>query len=170
MKPAVWGTHVWYSIHFIALEYPIAPSETQKQVYFDFYRNLARVLPCTVCREHFEKVWKAHPLTTDRLKSRRSLFAWTVDVHNMVNEDLGKPNMALSVALDMYTNRMKAKYPTHVSPNGACEPTEPIQAHQIAPTSLDSSVDLMEAFTAVSLLLLVIFNFKKNSPLGRLLR
>ena len=170
MKPAVWGKHVWYSIHFVSLEYPLAPSEKDKENYFEFYRNLAKVLPCAICREHFKKVWMHHPLTTDRLNSRESLFAWTVEVHNMVNTDLGKPHMALSVARELYTNRMRQRYTKHVSPNGACESPLPIQAHPISPTSLDSSVDLMEAFTAISLILLIMLNVKKNGVFSGIFR
>lgn len=162
MKPAVWGKHVWYSIHFVSLEYPVAPSAKDKETYFDFYRNLAKVLPCVVCREHFKNVWVQHPLTTDKLNSRESLFAWTVEVHNMVNKDLGKPHMALSVARELYINRMRQQYTKMVSSNGACESPLPIEAYSISPTPLDSSVDLMEAFTAISLILLIMLNVKKN--------
>jgi hypothetical protein len=166
MKPAVWGKHVWYSIHFISLEYPLSPSEKDKETYFEFYRNLAKVLPCAVCREHFKKIWKWYPLTTDALQSRESLFAWTVQVHNMVNEDLGKPEMPLSQARDLYTNRMRYKYKKSISPNGACESPLPVQPYPIHPSPLDSSVDLMEAFTAVSLILLIMLNIKKNGILS----
>ena len=168
MKPAVWGRHVWYSIHFISLEYPLSPSEKDKETYFEFYRNLGKVLPCAVCREHFQKIWKWHPLTTDALRSRETLFAWTVEVHNMVNEDLGKPEISLVHARDLYTNRMRQKYKQMVSPNGACESPLPVQPYPIRPSSLDSSVDLMEAFTAVSLILLIMLNVKKNGVLTRI--
>jgi hypothetical protein len=52
MDPNVWGKHMWASIHFIALAYPDAPTEENKNTYYSFFTNLYKVLPCHKCREH----------------------------------------------------------------------------------------------------------------------
>ena len=35
----VWGSHLWYSMHFIALGYPNNPSNADKNNYKNFYEN-----------------------------------------------------------------------------------------------------------------------------------
>ena len=47
------------------------------------------ILPCKKCQKHYqENLWK---LPIDKfLESKAKLFQWTVDIHNQVNEDLGK--------------------------------------------------------------------------------
>jgi hypothetical protein len=162
MKPAVWGKHVWYSIHFVALQYPINPSEQDKKLYFEFYKTLGKVLPCAVCRNHFKVIWNQYPLTTDRLASRSALFAWTVEVHNLVNEDLGKPRMNLAQAERLYMIQKQQEHDFVVSPNGACEPPLVFSDDFPSPTGVEMSVDLFEALISVALLFLILLNIKKN--------
>ena len=169
MKPAVWGKHVWYSIHFVALQYPLHPSEKDKTLYFEFYKSLGKVLPCAVCRKHFNVIWNQYPLTTDRLASRSALFAWTVEVHNLVNEDLGKPRMELMRAERLYTIQKPQEQDRVVSPNGACEPPLVFSEDLPSPTGVELSVDLFEAFVSITLLFLILLNIKKNRfPLPRI--
>lgn len=171
MRPSVWGKHVWYTIHFVALQFPDPPSEREQMLYFEFYKTLSKVLPCGLCREHFKVVWSKHPLTTDRLSSREALFAWTVEVHNLVNEDLGKPRMALKDARELYLVRKPEEEPSEAPSNGGCEPA-PVLSDQttVSASSVETSVDLMEACITVALLLLVLLNVKKNRILEALLR
>jgi hypothetical protein len=52
------------------------------------------VLPCFWCRVHFSQVLAENPIPdTD-------VFKWSVDVHNIVNEKLGKPLMTFEDALE----------------------------------------------------------------------
>lgn len=100
----IWGKHFWYTIHFIALSYPENPSELDKNDYRFFYNSLYKVLPCTLCAENYKIHLGVMPLTTDMLKHNKSLFEWTVKMHNLVNIELNKQTWTLSQAWNYYNN------------------------------------------------------------------
>lgn len=89
MNPAIWGPHAWIFLHSITLEYPLRPSEKDKENYLFFFKSLASVLPCADCRIHYQEYITKHPLE-NALESRDQIFKWLVDIHNMVNVSKGK--------------------------------------------------------------------------------
>jgi hypothetical protein len=105
MIPEIWGKHVWFSIHFIALAYPSTPTYEQRENYKQFYENLWKVLPCKKCSEHYRENIKKMPLEggdRDYLENNKTLFRWTVQLHNIVNVSLGKPQITLEEAEKIY--------------------------------------------------------------------
>jgi hypothetical protein len=84
-----WGPFVWAAIHIVAMGAPKELSREQRQQYAAFYNNIAHVLPCNICNEHFQKKLKETPVE-QHTGSRQDLFEWTVDMHNSVNHDTGK--------------------------------------------------------------------------------
>lgn len=103
MTPEIWGRYMWYSIHFVALEYPEAPTPQQKKDYQNFFVNLWKVLPCYTCSQNYKRHLSEQPLTDEHLQSKDTLFAWTVYLHNVVNKENGKPEMTVQAAKKMYT-------------------------------------------------------------------
>lgn len=92
-----WGPSLWRAIHFVALGFPAGrATDMQKEAYRLFYRGLDNVLPCPTCaesyRRHLERdvrpVEEAIAATTAERPD--ALFEWTVDLHNVVNRELGK--------------------------------------------------------------------------------
>lgn len=110
MTPTKWGKFLWISLHLIALGYPDNPSEDEKKDYYTFYINLHKILPCVICSEHLVENLKKHPLHACILKDRKSLFTWTVKLHNIVNEQLGKTQMPLDKAFTMYNSDDLTQY------------------------------------------------------------
>jgi len=105
MTPEIWGKHLWFSMHFIALAYPRNPSYDQRKNYKQFYENLWKVLPCKKCSVHYRQNLKELPLedgNKDFLENNKTLFEWTVIMHNIVNKSLGKPQISLEDAEKMY--------------------------------------------------------------------
>ena len=51
----IWGPHLWYSMHFIALGFPLDASNIDRTNYKNFYINLPNVIPCEECSKHFAK-------------------------------------------------------------------------------------------------------------------
>lgn len=90
MKPDVWGKHMWYTIHFIAMDYPEQPTSEDKRNFQVFFENLHTVIPCYKCSVNYIKHLHELPINSEALKSNEGLFKWTVDLHNIVNRDLGK--------------------------------------------------------------------------------
>ena len=89
MHPTVWGPHLWYIMHIISFEYPETPTEYDKRIYHDFYTSLKDVIPCKDCRKHYRDFITKYPLTP-HLDTRDTLIKWVIQVHNFVNQSLGK--------------------------------------------------------------------------------
>ena len=102
MPPTVWGPFFWHTMHLVALGYPNAPSYQEKKAAKEFYESFAFLIPCPVCKTHYEEKLREMPLTAS-LDSRKDLFRWTVEIHNKVNVMLHKPTLTESDALDYYT-------------------------------------------------------------------
>ena len=104
MKPEIWGKHMWYTVHFIALAYPEQPTSEDKRHYQIFFENLHTVIPCYKCSVNYVKHLNELPLDSTALKSNKGLFEWTVDLHNVVNRNLGKQVWSYEKARSYYTD------------------------------------------------------------------
>ena len=54
-----------------------------------------------MCREHYQTHLQRYPLTP-HLDKRDDLFKWTVQLHNEVNDSIGKPRVTEAEALYFY--------------------------------------------------------------------
>ena len=97
----VWGPKLWHSLHCTALNYPENPSESDKQNYKSFYLNVHRIIPCNLCANHYRQNVIAFDLDLF-LTTPMDLFRFTVDIHNLVNKQLGKPLFAFEDALSIH--------------------------------------------------------------------
>lgn len=104
MKPDIWGSFMWYTIHFIALDYSSNPSASEKIDYKYYFQNLHKVIPCYKCAQHYIEHLREIPLTDDILKNNKSLFNWTVKLHNIVNKMVGKKIWNSDKAWEYYNN------------------------------------------------------------------
>jgi len=101
LPPSVWGPIFWHTIHITAIGYPRSPSYAVKRAAKEFYESLALLIPCPVCREHYTTYLIKFPISP-HLDRRDDLFKWTVNLHNNVNEQLGKPRMVEAMVLHYY--------------------------------------------------------------------
>ncbi len=90
MMTSVWGPSLWHSMHIISFNYPVEPTNKDKENYMRFYKSIGDVLPCRYCRENFIKNLKKVPLTIETMKSRDSLSKWVYELHEEINKMLGK--------------------------------------------------------------------------------
>jgi hypothetical protein len=88
-------------MHIVAIGYPSEPTYAQKKAAKEFYESFAFLIPCPVCREHYETHLQKNPLTP-HLDRRDDLFRWTINVHNEVNVLLGKPRLLESEVITYY--------------------------------------------------------------------
>jgi hypothetical protein len=79
------------------MSYPQNPTDQDKQNYTAFFRSLQNVLPCPACAENFRAKMEKYPPS---LENPQSLFKWTVDMHNSVNAENGKPILSYDHALE----------------------------------------------------------------------
>lgn len=107
ITPDIWGPKLWMSIHFIALAYPISPTDEHKKNYKTFYETLQYVLPCSLCANNYKEHLKIKPLNDSVLKDKESLVKWTIDMHNLVNKDNNKEVLSYDKAIDLILNNFK---------------------------------------------------------------
>lgn len=109
MDPEVWGPHVWIFLHSVTLNYPIKPTDVDKQNIQNFFIVVPEILPCPKCREHFRGHYSKNPLTDEILSSKEKLVKWLISIHNSVNKMNGKPEMTYESFLKMYDEMYNRK-------------------------------------------------------------
>ena len=88
IPPSKWGPHFWMTLHIACLGCQDYKALTE------FVEGYMYVIPCLSCREHFEQVLVENPVP-----EAGDFFKWSVDVHNIVNKRLGKPEFSYEDAL-----------------------------------------------------------------------
>jgi hypothetical protein len=86
----VWGPALWHSLHTMSFNYPVNPSQEDKEHYRDFVLSLQHVLPCKYCRQNLKTNFKSMPLTMEQMKSRDSFSRYIYELHELVNRMLKK--------------------------------------------------------------------------------
>jgi len=90
MLLTVWGPSAWHLLHTISFNYPVHPTDEEKQHYMDFVLNFQYVLPCGKCRKNLIKNFKKLPLTMADMESRNTFSKYVYDLHETVNKMLHK--------------------------------------------------------------------------------
>jgi hypothetical protein len=101
MDVRFWGPSFWATLDFIAFNYPHDPSSSDKKNVKQFITTLGQLLPCATCQQHFTELLSTFVID-DHLKSRDTLTRWIVDLHNKVNERLGKPKVPFEQVSSKY--------------------------------------------------------------------
>lgn len=102
IEPHVWGPNAWATIHLICLGAPDVLGADQLS-YKKFFDALPYVLPCEKCRKHLIQHLEKHPMDAALAGGKSTLFTWSVELHNAVNEMLGKPSMSVDDALKFWS-------------------------------------------------------------------
>jgi len=108
MPPNIWGPIFWATLHITSLSYSDNPTERQKQNIIAFYESLVDVLPCPVCRKHYEANLEEMPVK-DAVNSRAELIKWVWSMHNRINVQLGKREYTFNEFIDSMKNLEKSK-------------------------------------------------------------
>lgn len=87
---SVWGPAIWHSLHTMSFNYPVNPTNEDKQHYRDYVLSLQYVLPCKICRQNLKTNFKQMPLTMDHMKNRESFSRYIYNLHELVNKMLKK--------------------------------------------------------------------------------
>jgi len=90
MLTSVWGPGLWHYMHTMSFNYPVNPTEENKQCYKEFVLNLKNVLPCGKCRKNLCKNFRRLPLTDANMESRETFSRYIFDLHEIINDMLGK--------------------------------------------------------------------------------
>lgn len=126
MDPKGWGKPLWQCLHLVALGYPKeTPSYQEAKTYKEFYENFWKVLPCrNPCAVNYQRHLQELPID-NFLQNNMRLFEWTVQLHNIVNMELKKPQMTLEMAWNIYNDIL-------VSRSEASNKNTPLQNEYLA--------------------------------------
>jgi FAD-linked sulfhydryl oxidase len=72
----------------MAAYYPESPSDKQQNEMEAMMRTFSKYYPCSDCSYYMKEWMKGHPPMT---QNRESFSLWMCNMHNEVNERLGKP-------------------------------------------------------------------------------
>lgn len=87
--PEIWGPHAWAFIHLMIISEKEPLDKTRLSYYKRFFDLLTHLLPCEKCRLHLkDNLTKLKDITT--IETKKELFNWSVDLHNMVNKITNK--------------------------------------------------------------------------------
>ena len=103
MNQNIWGSHLWFSLHTITFSYPLNPSNKDKEYYKNFFHSMQHVIPCSICKKNYKRHLIEHPID-DHLNSRKKIVYWLIDIHNMVNAEIGKKIYSYDVIIKKYEN------------------------------------------------------------------
>lgn len=108
MNQNIWGPHLWFILHTITINYPLKPTEDDKKNYKNFFLSLEKVIPCNICKKNYKRHIKEIPID-DKLNSRKDLFEWMVDMHNVVNGETGKKILSYKNVINKYEDAYEKK-------------------------------------------------------------
>ncbi|KAL7749823.1 Flavin-linked sulfhydryl oxidase of the mitochondrial IMS [Sorochytrium milnesiophthora] len=97
------GQHTWTLLHTAAAYYPDQPSAGEQQNMTTFLRSFSAIYPCGHCAEHLRGEMERQP---PRVQSRHELSQWMCEMHNKVNDQLGKPQFDCSRVLERWLESM----------------------------------------------------------------
>jgi hypothetical protein len=101
MDSQIWGPYFWFTLHTITLAYPEKPNYQDRRHYHDFFLSLQFILPCQLCRQHYQQHLRDYPVSV-HLDSKESLVKWCFYLHNKVNLSLKKPEFTYEQFRDKY--------------------------------------------------------------------
>jgi hypothetical protein len=86
------GRATWGYMHTLVESLPIYMSPDDAAEVAATLKSVAQAYPCFECRAHFIEYLAAHPVPVN--KSKRGLIEYVFNLHNAVNQKLGKPSMS----------------------------------------------------------------------------
>ena len=90
MLTGVWGPGLWHYLHIVSFNYPIKPTQIQKNKYKQFLFNLQYTLPCKYCRINLKNNFKKFPLKDQIFENRHNFSRYIYDLHELINKMLKK--------------------------------------------------------------------------------
>lgn len=110
IPPKKWGNTKWKSIRWTVECFPKEqPSEQEKRMYLDYFHAEGRVLPCEMCRNHFNNYLQRHPVDTS---SRDSLKKW---MYGLYKDTTKQPNLSYNEFLKRTSDSGGGEYIWNVS-------------------------------------------------------
>ncbi|GAW79077.1 FAD-linked sulfhydryl oxidase ERV1 [Plasmodium gonderi] len=82
------GRASWLILHTISANYPEKPTDEDKKKHTNFFYAFANLYPCHICKLDLFDNLKNYQMTC---QNRNDFSSFIYNLHNKVNEDIGKP-------------------------------------------------------------------------------
>lgn len=103
ISPDVWGPSTWAFLHLAVMAEPDDFDKSRLMLYKRFYMLLQELLPCQKCRMHLKDNMKSLK-NIESLGSKRELFDWTTQLHNLVNKANNKPLYSIDKSFKLWND------------------------------------------------------------------
>lgn len=97
--PTVFGPYFWSVIHMTCLSAGKNVPDEKRAALEQFFNSLPAILPCSQCGKHLKENLALLPFNAD------DPFRWSVDLHNLVNTQLMKPEVEYDAAYRYWSSR-----------------------------------------------------------------
>jgi hypothetical protein len=102
---STWGPSQWHMLHTISFNYPVKPTNKDKERYRSYILSLKNVLPCGKCRANLKENFKKLPLRMADIESRETFSRYIFNLHELINTMLGKSSgLTYEEVRDTYEN------------------------------------------------------------------
>jgi hypothetical protein len=101
--PTVFGPYFWSVVHMTAMSAPDEFDSDKALAYVRFFESLPDILPCSMCGKHLKENLEILPVDTS------DLFRWSVDLHNIVNSQINKPEIGYDQAYAYWSSRCERR-------------------------------------------------------------
>lgn len=86
-NPRIWGPHFWFVLRCIVNNYPLSPTNEDKQHMEGFFKELQFTLPCEKCKYTFKQHCNKYPITKS-LCDKHKLIEWLELMYEATNKSI----------------------------------------------------------------------------------
>lgn len=100
---------IWNTMHMISLDYPVIPTQEERQLYTTQFLTLLKCIPCSACRKNVSFALKAIQFNEIIDMSSRKAYAYLVwRLHDYVDMTLGKTNRMSFEEMNVFYEKLRA--------------------------------------------------------------
>lgn len=93
MNSEYWGRHFWKMLNCTVLNFPLEPTDENRNTYKQFFIYTSKIMPCKFCRQSLTIYMKYFPIDK-YLDDRMGICYWLWTIHSLINSKLCKPNIS----------------------------------------------------------------------------
>lgn len=102
MDKKIWGPYAWHLLHRVSIQNNKKININNKIYYFIFYTSFLYILPCNICKSHYDDILSFLNILDENKISRKYIIKWVHNTHNHVNLFLKKPKYKLINTINNY--------------------------------------------------------------------